>query len=292
MLINQSTLASLFQGFKTSFQEGFREGQPQWQRVATLVPSSTKKELYAWLGQWPRFREWIGDRQLKSLSTSKYEIENKPFETTVSVNRDDIEDDQFGIYAPMFKEMGFASKMHPDEIVFALLAAGFTSFCYDGQYFFDTDHPVGAGTASNHGGGASTPWYLLDTTRALKPLIWQKRKDYAFVAMTKDDDEATFMRKEYRYGVDARCNAGFGFWQMASASKQTLDATNYKSLRTAMKSLKSDEGRNLGIRPNLIVVPPTLEDAAKDLFVSDRLAGGATNPLKGEVEILVVPMLG
>ena len=92
--------------------------------------------------------------------------------------------------------------------------------------------------------------------------------------------------------MDARCNVGFGFWQMAAASKQTLDATNYKALRTAMKSLKSDEGRDLSIRPNLIVVPPTLEDAAKELFKSDRLAGGATNPLQGEVDILVVNGLG
>lgn len=292
MIINQAALAALFLGFKGSFQEGFRGAQPQWERVASLVPSSTKKELYAWLGQWPRFREWIGDRQLKSLSTSKYEIENKPFESTVGVNRDDIEDDQFGVYAPMFKEMGFASATHPDELVFALLAAGFASLCYDGQYFFDTDHPVGSGVASNFGGGSSTPWYLLDTTRALKPLIFQKRKDYNFVPMTKEDDEAVFMRKEYRYGVDARCNVGYGFWQMAAASKTTLDATNYKALRTAMKNLKSDEGRNLGIRPNLLVVPPTLEDAANELIKAERLANGASNPLKGEVDILVVPALG
>lgn len=292
MIINRAALAALFTGFKASFQEGFRTGTPQWQRIATLVPSNTKKEFYAWLGQWPRFREWIGDRQLKSLATAKYEIENKPFESTVAVDRDDLEDDQFGIYAPMFKELGFASAMHPDELVFALLAAGFGSPCYDGQYFFDTDHPLGSGVASNFGGGSGTPWYLLDTTRALKPLIFQKRKDYVLTSMVKDEDEAVFMRKEYRYGVDARCNVGYGFWQMAAASKQTLDATNYKALRTAMKALKSDEGRPLGIRPNLIVVPPTLEDAARDLFVSDRLAGGATNPLKGEVEILVVPQLG
>ena len=37
-----------------------------------------------------------------------------------------------------------------------LVAAGFTSLGPDGQYFFDTDHPVGSGTASNHMGGAGT----------------------------------------------------------------------------------------------------------------------------------------
>ena len=41
--------------------------------------------------------------------------------------------------------------------------------CYDGQNFFDTDHPVGEQgsqeTVSNVQTGAGPAWYLLDTTR-------------------------------------------------------------------------------------------------------------------------------
>jgi micrococcal nuclease len=32
------------------------------------------------------------------------------------------------------------------------------------------------------------------------------------------------MSEEYRYGVRARCNAGFGLWQLAYASKAELNA--------------------------------------------------------------------
>jgi phage major head subunit gpT-like protein len=43
----------------------------------------------------------------------------------------------------MAQEAGFSSKQLPDEIVADLKNNAFTSVCYDGQYFYDTDHPVG-----------------------------------------------------------------------------------------------------------------------------------------------------
>ncbi|HWQ09628.1 MAG TPA: Mu-like prophage major head subunit gpT family protein, partial [Holophaga sp.] len=149
MIINQGNLSNLFTGFKASFNEGFRSAQPLWNLVATPVPSTTKSETYSWLGQFPRLREWIGDRQVKNISQSGYAITNKKFESTISVKRDDIEDDQYGVYSPLFKEMGYAAATHPDELVFGLLLLGFASLCYDGQYFFDTDHPVNGSTVSN-----------------------------------------------------------------------------------------------------------------------------------------------
>ncbi|CAH8721005.1 Mu-like prophage major head subunit gpT family protein [Paenibacillus melissococcoides] len=56
-------------------------------------------------------------------------------------------------------------------------------------------------------------WFLLCTTKPLKPLIYQERKAARFVAMDRDTDENVFMRKQFLYGVDGRSNAGYGFWQ-------------------------------------------------------------------------------
>jgi phage major head subunit gpT-like protein len=291
MIINQANLADLFVGFKAAFNTGFRSVEPKWQRVATLVPSSTKEEHYAWIGQFPKLREWIGDRHIKGLAASDYRIKNKKYEATVEVPRDDLDDDTYGVFAPMFQEMGHAAAVHPDELIFALLKNGFAELAYDGQYFFDTDHPVGAGVVSNHGGGAGTPWYLLDVSRPLRPLIFQKRRDYDLKYMTDRQDEHVFMRDAYRYGVDARCNVGFGFWQQAWGSKTALDATNYEAARAAMLAFKSDEGRPLGIMPNLLVVPPALEGAARKLLLAETDAAGATNPWRGTAELLVVPWL-
>lgn len=292
MILNQSTLASLYTGFKASFQAGFAATTSLWQRVATLVPSTTRSNDYSWLGQFPLLREWVGDRQVKNISQFDYSIKNKKFEATISVKRDDIDDDQYGIYAPLFQSMGNAAASHPDELIFTLLAAAFTTPCYDKQYFIDTDHPVGGSTVSNSGGGSGAPWFLLDTTRPLKPLIFQKRRDYALKAKTDPNDDNVFMRDEYLYGTDARANAGFGFWQMAYGAKITLDATAFEAGFKAMELFKSDEGRPLNIKPNLLVVGPSNRAAAKALIEVDRLASGASNPNYKAVEVLVVPWLG
>lgn len=291
LVINRENLDAMFTGFRTTFNEGFRSVTPTWNRVATLVPSTAKEEKYGWLGQWPKLREWIGDRHVKSLALHDYAIKNKKFEASIGVPRDDIDDDSYGVLTPLFAEMGYAASVHPDELVFATLAAGLATACYDGQYFFDTDHPVGSGTVSNYGGGAGAAWYLLDTRRPLKPLIFQKRRDYALKQMTKEDDERVFMADEYRYGVDARVNAGFGFWQMAYASKQTLDAAAFDAAVAAMQAFKSDEGRPLGVNPSLLVVGPSNRAAGKALIEAETLASGASNTNFKAVELYVCPWL-
>jgi len=285
--ITAALLSNLFTGFKTSFQGGFAGVAPTYQRIATVVPSSTKTEDYGWLGNWPKIREWLGDRQVNELAASKYSITNRTFETTVGVDRDDIEDDRLGIYTPMFQELGRSVAAFPDSLVYALLAAGFTTKCYDGQYFFDTDHPVGDGVVSNHGGGAGTPWFLLDTSRALKPLIYQSRRPFGFTGLDKPTDPNVFNQNKFVYGSDGRCNVGFGFWQMAFGSKQTLDASGYEAARAAMMALKDDAGNPLGLKPDLLVVPGTLEGAARRLVVSELTGGGNTNEWAGSAELLV-----
>lgn len=99
------------------------------------------------------------------------------------------------------------------------------------------------------------------------------------------------MRNEYRYGVDGRCNVGVGFWQMAAKSQENLDATGFNKAYNAMVSQKGDGGRPLGIRPTVLLVPPALENAAKELVESDRLANGAYNPNKGKAQVIVSPWL-
>ena len=66
--------------------------------------------------------------------------------------------------------------------------------------------------------GADEQWYLLCTTKALRPLIYQERKAPKFVSLINDTDENVFMRKQFLYSVEARANAGYGFWQLAFGS--------------------------------------------------------------------------
>jgi phage major head subunit gpT-like protein len=133
MLVNAANLHSFFIGLKTAFNEGFSSYPSVYRTVAMEVTSSSAEEKYGWLGQFPNIREWIGDRIIHSLEVHDHEIKNRKFEMTISVDRTSLEDDRYGIYAPMVKEVGRAVAEHPDSLVFELLKAGFTTACYDGS---------------------------------------------------------------------------------------------------------------------------------------------------------------
>ena len=140
--ITPALLEAMFEGFNTRFSQAYAGVKPEWGRVAMEVSSSASAENYGWMSQISRIREWLGDRVVNSLKSYGYRIANRTFESTQGVPRESIEDDTYGLYAPLFSEMGRSVASFPDELVFPLLTAGFSSPCYDGQNFFDPEHPV------------------------------------------------------------------------------------------------------------------------------------------------------
>lgn len=297
MLINRTNLTNLNTGFKTTFRNAFAGVALNYTRIATVVPSATSIETYAWLAQMAGMREWIGDRHIKNLESEAYTLKNRKFEDTVSVPREAIEDDQYGIYAPAVAMMAEAAAMHPEELVFTdALPKGFAAKCYDGQNFFDTDHPVMVGdkelSISNMQAGTGPAWYLLCTKRPIKPFIYQDRvKPELIVHDDPASSDAVFMKDNFLYGTRSRGAAGYAFWQMAFASKADLTRENFEKARTAMMSLKGDGGRPLGIVPDLLVVPPTLETKADEILNVQRLANGQDNPNYKKAEVLSSPWL-
>ncbi len=148
VVINQASLTAAYTGFKTVFQNAYDGAATALNQLAVSVPSTTAQEQYKWLGQFPGLREWIGDRVVKDISVEGFTIKNRDFEATVSVDRNDLEDDTIGIYSPLFRQLGETAKQHPDLLLNELLLAGFSQKCFDNSLFFDTAHPNGASQAS------------------------------------------------------------------------------------------------------------------------------------------------
>lgn len=298
-VITAAVLTALNTGFKVQYQAGYDAMAPQslYAKIAMEVSSQDASETYGWLGDMPEMREWIGDRVLKDIKQTGYQIVNKDFEATVSVHRNAIEDDKLGVMNPRFRLLGEQAALYPDVLTFGLMKAGRTTLCYDGQYYFDTDHPsfdaTGAAvTVSNvdASGGANPFWYLLDTRSVLKPLIFQSRKKPQLISKeSAETSDTVFMKNQYVYGVDMRCNVGFGFWHMAYASNLPLTAANFEAARVIMQSRRRADGRPLNIEPNMIVCGTGLRAAADRLFNAMTDANGASNPNYKAVETLVTP---
>lgn len=302
MIVNKSALDGIFINLKTTFNRALKAAEPEWQEIAMKVTSTSGENRYKWMERFPAMRKWVGEKVVKQLKGQGYTLINDDFEATIEVDRNDIEDDSLGIYGPEAEMAGYSSAHLPDELVFDLVNAGFTELAYDGQPFFDTDHPVGKKdgstvSVSNKGvaplshatlaaaqaslGAArtalrkmkddeerplnikpnvllvppaledtaralmnsdrledgkvnpykntakvvvsarltsDTAWYLLDTTKPVKPFIYQERKAPTFVSQTDMNSDNVFLKKKYLYGAEARGAAGFSFWQMAYGS--------------------------------------------------------------------------
>jgi phage major head subunit gpT-like protein len=94
------------------------------------------------------------------------------------------------------------------------------------------------------------------------------------------------MQDEYMYGLRARGNVGYGLWQMAVASRQTLNTASFNTAFDTMTGFMSDKGRPLNMRPTHLVVPTSLRSAAAEVVKAQFLTTGSTNANYNVVEVL------
>lgn len=118
--------------------------------VAREFSSNQESETYKWLGMAPAMREWIGGRQPRGFRANGITITNKLYEATLEVMLDEIRRDKTGQVMARVQELAERTNAHWASLLSALIIAGETTVCYDGQLFFDTDHSEGdSGTQSN-----------------------------------------------------------------------------------------------------------------------------------------------
>lgn len=121
--------------------------------VSMPFDSNQESETYKWLGMTPMMREWIGGRVMKGFRDNGVTIINKDFESTLEVLRHELVRDKTGQIRVRIGELARKAASHWMVLLSALINAGTGStlgLCYDGQFFFDTDHSEGSsGTQSN-----------------------------------------------------------------------------------------------------------------------------------------------
>lgn len=290
-------IEALTVGSNAAFVEGLSTTTPTWDKIATKVPSSGSSEFYGWLKDLPGILEWVSDRQLVELGSHGYAIPNKTFEASIKIKREDLEDDKIGKYAVTARGWGREIGLFPDKESYGLLAAGFTTLCYDGQNFFDADHPLDTTPATtfsnvvgNPGTDTGAPWFLLDNTQILMPIIYQERRPFAleFIGATS---EYAWFNNFVAQGIDGRAGFGFGFPQTAIASKATLDEANYEAAKQKLAGMKKSNGTPLGTMATTLVVGPSNEAAARKLIMREFLDNGESNIYFNNVEIVVSPYL-
>jgi len=238
MLITPANMQLFFTGLSAQFWQAYGISAPFWSQVAMLKPSNTEIEKDGWMGKLPTLREWIGPRVVQNAAARSYTLENKLWELTLAVDKFKIQDDTYGVYAPIVAMMGMQSAKWPDYMLADTMRLN-NRLAYDGLAYFHTTHPV-------------------------------------------DVDDAT--KGTY-----------------SNLRTLSLSPDNFQTVRAAMMKFVGEDSRPLGLMPDLLVVPPSLEITALNIlnaaFIAPQTIGGNTqvganeNVLKGVSRLLVVPEL-
>lgn len=137
-LVNESRLRAIFTGLSTVFNNALLGAVPQYEDTCMVVPSTGRGMDYAWLSRFPKMRIWTDDKHSKTLSLGTYYVANKDFESTIAVDRNDIEDDQLGIYTFQAQSLGQSAAELNGTIANDLKNNAFTANGIDGVPFYGT----------------------------------------------------------------------------------------------------------------------------------------------------------
>lgn len=131
-------------------------GSTSWvTALAMKMTSDQATETYAWLGNSPALREFIGGRTPAELRENSFQISNKDYEGSITIKSKDMRRDKLGMINVRVNQLADRAMDHPAKLMSNLILAAEATTCYDGQYFFDTDHAEGdSGSQSNDLTGA------------------------------------------------------------------------------------------------------------------------------------------
>lgn len=130
-----------------------------YSKFCQAVPSGSTQEVYPWTGKLPKMRLWVGPRVTFQPAPQTYTLVNQVFESTLSIDRFTLDDDQYDYLYRVLPDMAEQARYQPDYMLRDLLEntgdqTGSLQNGLDGLTGFNTAHPVdfynaGAGTYSN-----------------------------------------------------------------------------------------------------------------------------------------------
>lgn len=123
-----------------------------WLDAISTVPmvSDQDSEDYAWMGMAPAMSEMRGEKKFSQLRETTWAVKNVLYQGGIVLPKNHILYDKTGQIEVRTRELAERTNSHWAKLIGPLLLNGATTVCYDGQFFYDTDHLEGdSGTQSN-----------------------------------------------------------------------------------------------------------------------------------------------
>lgn len=112
-------------------------------KIAILLPTNQETENHKWVGFSTAVRQWVGERQAKGLKVNGVSLTNVLYENSMNLSVEDVRRDKTGQIQIRIDELvdGMIGDWAP--LLTTLIQNGESTACYDGQFYFDTDHQEG-----------------------------------------------------------------------------------------------------------------------------------------------------
>jgi phage major head subunit gpT-like protein len=151
MEITQGNLEAVFTGLKAVFNEAVQSTENEGiTRLMEVVPSTSGTEEYPTATLLGDLEEVLDEVTITSIGAFVQSVPNRTFARIVEVKRDDIADDNIGVYRPGVRQLGRRAALYPLRLAAEALLSGFTDQWVDGTTVFAADHKwVGGASWSN-----------------------------------------------------------------------------------------------------------------------------------------------
>jgi phage major head subunit gpT-like protein len=141
MEITQGNLQAVFQGLKATFNEAVRTAETEdLTRLMEVVPSSTDTEYYPVSTLLGDLEEVLDEVTIGNIGKWVQSVPNRTFARIVEVKRNDVADDNVGVYKPAVRQLGRRAALYPMRLAVEALLAGFTETGVDGATVFSSAH--------------------------------------------------------------------------------------------------------------------------------------------------------
>lgn len=119
--------------------------------ISTIpMTSDQDSEDYAWIGMVPQMAAKNGEKKFTQLRDTAWEVKNQEYQAGIAIPKKHILYDKTQQVMMRVNELADRSNAHWAKLVTTLILGGASGVCYDGEYFFDTDHSEGnSGTQDN-----------------------------------------------------------------------------------------------------------------------------------------------
>lgn len=160
-VINESAYSDVRVALDVAFRQRLEsQGPAPIMQSALEIPSNGSLTKYKAMGDFPGMKQWNGDRKIETLSALAFQIENKDWESSFTIGKNEIADDQLALRMADVSALADACRNHPGELAAKMLINGFAGSLFDGlvgdglgfdsALFFSASHSIDGGPAQDN----------------------------------------------------------------------------------------------------------------------------------------------